>query len=274
MVSGPEVSANLSEAGRLIGEAVAAGARLVVLPENFAVMPTNDADRLQVMEQNGQGPIQDFLSTQASRHHIWLVGGTIPLESRESAKVRAACLVIDDRGQRVAHYDKLHLFDVNLDNGEQYIESATIEAGEDVVVVDTPLGRLGLAVCYDLRFPELFRRMLDEQAEIFAVPSAFTATTGKAHWEILVRARAIENLAFVVAACQGGSHANGRETYGNSMIVDSWGEVLDRLAHGPGFVIADFDRSRMQAARSSLPSIEHRRLRYDGNVAGGKKIPV
>lgn len=261
MASGPMVSSNLAEAERLIKAAVQAGAQLLVLPENFAIMPMKDADRLAAAEHEGHGPIQDFLSAQARLHRVWLVGGTIPLATKMADKVRAACLLFNDRGERVARYDKMHLFDVSLDNGEQYHESKNFERGDDTVVVDTPCGRLGLTVCYDLRFPELFRRLLDKGAEIFTVPSAFTAHTGKAHWEILVRARAIENSAYVVAAAQGGYHASGRETHGDSMIVGPWGEILNRLPRGAGHVMADCDRTRLQGVRNSLPSIQHRRLR-------------
>ncbi len=272
MVSGADVDANLDEAARLISRAVSAGAEFVVLPENFAIMPTQDAGQLQVMERDGDGPIQEFLSAQAHQNHIWLVGGSIPLVSSQPSKVRAACLLFNDRGERVARYDKLHLFDVELDNGEEYSESLTIEPGESVVVVDSPIGRLGLTICYDLRFPELFREMLDQGAEIFSVPSAFTATTGKVHWEILLRARAIENLAYVIGAGQGGRHSSGRETYGDSIVIDPWGKVINRLARGPGIVTADIDRKRLEKLRRSLPSIEHRRLGHDRNIAEGKKI--
>ncbi len=260
MVSGPSVAANLDEAARLIDAAVSAGARLVALPENFAVMPRSDSERLAAAENDGHGPIQDFLAVQALRHRVWLIGGTLPLMARAAGKVRAACLLFNERGERVARYDKIHLFDVSLDNGEQYRESSSFEPGEDIVTADTPFGRLGLAVCYDLRFPELFRRLLDRGAEIFVVPSAFTAHTGKAHWEVLVRARAIENLAYVIAPGQGGRHANGRETHGDSMIVSPWGEVLGRLAQGAGHVIADCDLDRQHGVRANLPSINHRRI--------------
>ncbi len=272
MVSGADVDANLDEAARLISTAVSAGAEFVVLPENFAIMPTKDAGQLQVMERDGDGPIQEFLSAQAHQNHIWLVGGSIPLVSSQPSKVRAACLLFNDRGERVARYDKLHLFDVKLDNGEEYSESLTIEPGESVVVVDSPIGRLGLTICYDLRFPEIFRQMLDQGAEIFSVPSAFTATTGKVHWEILLRARAIENLAYVIGAGQGGSHSSGRETYGDSIVIDPWGKVINRLARGPGIVTADIDRKRLEKLRRSLPSIEHRRLGHDRSIAEGKRI--
>jgi predicted amidohydrolase len=260
MASGPAVPANLDEAARLIDAAVTAGAQLVVLPENFAIMPRNDPDRAAAAETDGQGPIQDFLAAQARRHRVWLVGGTIPLAANNPDKVRSACLLFNARGERVARYDKIHLFDVSLDNGEQYKESRCFEPGDEVVVADTPYGALGLAVCYYLRFPELFRRLLDRGAELFAVPSAFTAHTGAAHWEVLVRARAIENLVYVIAAAQGGHHANGRDTHGDSMIVSPWGEVLARHAHGAGYAIAECDRARLQGVRTSLPSIRHRKL--------------
>ncbi len=261
MASGPNISANLSEAERLIAKAAAAGARLVVLPENFALMGMSEVDKVKVRESDGKGPIQDFLARTASRYGIWLVGGTVPLVAEDANKVRAACLLFDDKGKRVARYDKVHLFDVHIEeSGEDYYESNTIEPGNEVVVLDTPFGRLGLAVCYDLRFPELFRRMVQEQVEIIAMPSAFTAITGKAHWEVLVRARAIENLSYVIASAQGGYHANGRETHGDSMIVDPWGGVLDRLPRGSGFVMADIERSRLEAIRRNFPALAHRRL--------------
>ena len=261
MASGPQVGANLAETARLISKAAEAGAKLIVLPENFAIMPMKDADRLSVMEREGSGPIQDFLCSQAREHKVWLVGGTIPLVATCADKVRAACLLFNDQGERVARYDKIHMFDVTLENGEEYTESRSMEAGEAVVVADTPCGKLGLAVCYDLRFPELFRRMLNAGVELIAVPSAFTEMTGKAHWETLVRARAIENLAFVIAPDQGGYHRNGRETHGDTMIVSPWGEVLDRLARGSGVVLAEYDRRQQQTLRMSLPSIEHRKFK-------------
>lgn len=261
MVSGPEVAANLADAKRLIEHAAESGARLVVLPENFALMPRAEADRWQAAENDGDGPIQEFIAATARVHGIWLVAGTIPLRASAGKRVRAACLVYDDGGKRVGRYDKMHLFDVQLDHGERYHESAWFEAGDTPVVVPTPFGRLGLAVCYDLRFPELFRRLLDDGAELFALPSAFTVRTGRDHWEVLVRARAVENLAYVIAPGQGGRHANGRETYGDSMIVSPWGDILERRAHGPGIVLADCDLERLRAIRTQLPSIQHRRIR-------------
>ena len=261
MASGPNIGANLLEAERLIEEAVSQQARLVVLPENFALMGKTEHDKVNEREQPGSGVIQTFLAEQAVRHGIWLVGGTIPLVAEDDNKVRASCLVFDDKGKQVARYDKIHLFDVELDNAEAYTESATIEAGSDVVVIDTPFGRLGLAICYDLRFPELFRQLSQQGAQILAVPSSFTAITGSVHWEVLVRARAIENQAYMLAAAQGGFHANGRETYGDSMIVDPWGRVANRLSRGPGVVLSEIDLDLLGDIRKNLPSLKHRRLK-------------
>lgn len=264
MASGPNVHANLFEAGRLIGRAAETGARLVVLPENFALMGMTEWDKVEIREREGDGPIQDFLADQARRHGIWLVGGTVPLAAGDESKVRMASLLYDDAGGQRARYDKLHLFDVQLtESGEKYVESETIEPGNRIVVADTPVGRLGMAVCYDLRFPELFRRMADEGAEIIALPSAFTAVTGKAHWEVLVRARAIENLCYVVASAQGGYHANGRETHGDSMVVDPWGVVADRLPRGSGIISAEVDRTRLSDIRRTFPVLNHRRISCD-----------
>lgn len=287
MTSGPEVAPNLAAADCLVAEAAAGGAGLVALPENFALMARTEAERLGAAEDDGRGPIQDFLADCARRHGIWLVGGTLPIKAGQADKARAACLLFDDCGRRVARYDKIHLFDahlpwrapsgqpsaaqfcsgqncdVQLPNGEEYRESAVFEPGAEVVVADTPFGKLGLAVCYDLRFPELFRAMLDRGAELFAVPSAFTALTGRAHWEILVRARAVENLACVVAAAQGGRHASGRETFGHSMVVNAWGEVLARHESGPGMALAECDAARQREMRAQLPSLQHRRLKEE-----------
>jgi nitrilase len=261
MATSPNVSANLLEAERLISEAADAGAGLVVLPENFAFMGEQDQEMLTLCEDPNDGPLQSFLSQMAKRYGVWLVGGTIPLRASKGGKVRAACLVFDDQGVQVARYDKIHLFDVHLvETDERYVESNTIEPGSETVVVDTPFGRLGVAVCYDLRFPEIFRQLLEKGAEIFVVPSAFTAITGKAHWETLVRSRAIENLAFVVAAAQGGYHINGRETHGHSMIVDPWGMVLAQVPRGTGHVCVDLDTDYQKTIRRTFPTIDHRRL--------------
>jgi nitrilase len=230
LASGPNVDANLLEADRLVREAAQAGASLVVLPENFAFMGKRVQDVIRLAEEDGNGPLQAFLARTAAKYAVWLVGGTVPLAARTPDRVRAACLIYDERGQRVARYDKIHLFDVRVPGAdERYEESAAIEPGDATRVIDSPFGRLGVAICYDLRFPELFRLMLDDGMELVAIPAAFTAITGKAHWESLVRARAIENLAYVVAAAQGGYHINGRETHGHSMIVDPWGTILSEV---------------------------------------------
>ncbi|MFA6922586.1 MAG: carbon-nitrogen hydrolase family protein [Gallionella sp.] len=257
MASGPNVAGNLSEARRLIARAAEQGARLVVLPEFFAIMGMNEQEKIAVREQEGCGPIQTFLSETARLHKIWLIGGSIPLAAGSPDKVLNSCLVYDDQGTQVSRYDKIHLFSLALGN-ETYDEAKTIEPGNKIVVVDTPFGRIGLAVCYDLRFPELFRAMKD--VDIITLPAAFTETTGKMHWEVLVRARAIENLAYVIASAQGGYHVNGRETHGNSMIVDPWGRVLDRLPRGSGVVIAEINRNYQASLRSSLPALSHRTL--------------
>ncbi|MDP1592850.1 MAG: carbon-nitrogen hydrolase family protein [Gallionella sp.] len=257
MASGPNVAGNLNEARRLIANAAGQGARLVVLPEFFAIMGMSERDKVVVREQPGSGPIQDFLSETARQFKVWLVGGSIPLAASTPDKVRNSCLVFDDQGVQVARYDKIHLFNLSLGN-ESYDEAQTIEAGNQVVVVDSPFGRIGLAVCYDLRFPELFRAM--DNVDIIVLPAAFTETTGKMHWEILVRARAIENLAYVIASAQGGYHVNGRETHGNSMIIGPWGRILDRLPRGSGVVIAEINPSYQASLRTGLPALEHRKI--------------
>ena len=261
MASGPNVKANLEEAEKLIKTAVQQEAKLVVLPENFAIMGMSEVDKVAIAEKAGEGPIQQFLSQQANKHGIWIVGGTVPIEASTTGKVYSASQLYNDSGEMVARYDKLHLFDVMLeDSNESYNESETIEAGDDVVVVDTPFGKLGMAVCYDLRFPELFRAMTDVGMEICVLPSAFTSLTGRAHWESLLRARAIENLCYMIAPDQGGYHKNGRETYGDSMIIDPWGVVLNRLPHGTGVVVSDIDLEKLRKTRENFPALKHRRL--------------
>lgn len=257
MASGPYVAANLSEAGRLIEVAANQGAKLVALPEYFAIMGLKETDKVAVREEEGKGPIQDFLSKMASKHKIWLIGGSVPLVSNFPNKVRNSCLVYDDKGRQVARYDKIHLFGLDLGN-EHYHEEKTIESGNEIKVVDTPFGRIGLSICYDLRFPELYRAMKD--VNIIVVPSAFTDTTGKAHWETLIRARAIENLSYVIAPAQGGYHLSGRETHGNTMIVDPWGVILDRLPRGSGVVIATMNPQYQTSLRTSLPALKHRTI--------------
>ena len=261
MASGPNVKANLAEAEKLIKIAVQQEAELVVLPENFAIMGMAETDKVKIAEEYGSGLLQDYLKEQAVKQNIWLVGGTIPLKSKESGKVFAACLLINPQGEVVSRYDKIHLFDVTIEaSDESYTESETISAGNDIVVVDTPFGRLGLAVCYDLRFPELFRAMVEQKMEICALPSAFTSLTGRVHWESLLRSRAIENLTFMIAADQGGYHVGGRETHGDSMIVDPWGQVLNRLPHGTGVVVANIDLAKLEHTRKMFPALEHKRF--------------
>ena len=255
MVSSHEPERNLAVAGELIADAARQGARLIGLPEYFCLMGMRDGDKVAIREADGDGPIQKFLSQTAARHGIWLVGGTAPLASADPGRVRNACLVYDDQGRRVARYDKIHLF--GFQNGaERYDESVTIEAGRTAVTLASPFGKLGLSVCYDLRFPELYRALAP--VDIIFVPSAFTATTGRAHWETLLRARAIENLAYVVAPAQGGAHSNGRATWGHSMIIDPWGEILASRVEGAGVVIAEIDLSKNAKVRANLPALEHR----------------
>ena len=258
MASGPNVAGNLEEATRLIDMAASIGVRIVVLPEYFAIMGLKDTDKVAVREKPGDGPIQQWMSDTAAKHRIWLIGGSIPLESSVHNKVRNTCLVYDKEGKQVGRYDKIHLFNLAL-GSENFSEERTIEAGDQVVVVESPYGRIGISICYDLRFPELYRAM--GNVDIIVVPSAFTATTGKAHWEPLIRARAIENLAYVIAPAQGGYHINGRETHGDSMIVDPWGVVLDRLPRGSGVVVAGINPQYQQTIRKSLPALTHRTLR-------------
>jgi nitrilase len=261
MASGSNLSANLLEVERLISKSADAGAELVVLPENFAMMGMKDGEVLRLKEKHGDGKIQTFLKDMANKYNLWIVGGTIPIESPNADKAYASCLLLDNKGNEIARYNKLHLFDVTItESGDRYNESATIEAGSEIVVVDTPFGRMGMAVCYDLRFPGLFRDMQHHGVDLITIPSAFTAITGKAHWDILVRARAIENLSFVIASAQGGYHINGRETYGHSMIVDPWGNKLDELPRGSGFVYADIDLKRQKEIRKNFPVLDHRRI--------------
>jgi predicted amidohydrolase len=258
MVSAPEVDANLAAAERLIAAAAAAGARLVALPENFYLIGRHEGDKVRVRERDGAGPIQDFLSESASKHGIWIVGGTAPLWCRDEARIRSACLVFDAAGKRVARYDKMHLF--RFDGGdERYDESRTLEPGEGAVALDSPFGRLALSICYDLRFPELYRS-LGEYDALF-VPSAFTVPTGAAHWDTLLRARAIENQAYVIAPAQGGLHPSGRRTHGHTMIIDPWGEVLGLRPEGEGIVLAELDTARVAEVRRSLPALSNRRSR-------------
>jgi deaminated glutathione amidase len=257
MVSAPEVAANLEAAGRLVAAAAAEGARLVALPENFYIIGRHEGDKVKVREKDGSGAIQEFLSAAASRHGVWLVGGTAPIETGDGSRIRSACLVYDDAGRRVARYDKMHVF--KFESGdERYDEARTVEPGERALAIDSPFGRLALSVCYDVRFPELYRGL--GEFDLMFVPSAFTVPTGAAHWETLLRARAIENQAYVVAAAQGGVHAGGRTTYGHTMVVDPWGEVLGVRVEGEGMVLAQVDLDLIKEVRTKLPALSNRRF--------------
>lgn len=261
MSSGPEVDVNLEQARALLEDAAARGAQLAVLPENFAFMGATEADRRRISEPDGTGPIQAFLAATAQRLRLWIVGGTVALSGAADGRVAPACLVYDADGERRARYDKMHLFDVSLpDRAERYRESAHFAPGRSPVVVDTPVGRVGLSVCYDVRFPELYRALSTSGAQLFVVPAAFTAATGRAHWEVLLRARAIENLCAVIAPGQSGLHASGRETHGDSLITDHWGRVLARLPQGPGCISAEIDLAAEQHDREHFPVLEHRVL--------------
>ncbi len=255
MVSTPCVDDNLRSAAHLIEEAVAQGAQLLALPEYFAIMGMTDGDKVAVREIDGRGPIQEFLAASARQHGIWLIGGSLPLWTGSPDKVLNSSLVYDPRGERVARYDKIHLFGFRQ-GAERYDESETIEAGRQPRAFSTPFGRVGLSICYDLRFPELYRAL--GVTELLVIPAAFTETTGRAHWEILLRARAIENQCYVLAVAQGGRHQNGRETHGNSMLIDPWGTILDRKLKGPGVVIGDLEQTRLAEVRASLPALRHR----------------
>lgn len=260
MTSTPDLSQNLAIAADLLAQAAAANAKLAVLPEMFAIMAEEGA-HMGLAEEYLHGPIQDFLSTQAKKNNLWIVGGTIPIKSHLDVRSRAACIVYNEKGHTVARYDKIHLFDVSVvKHQEEYRESNTISPGDRLVVLETPIGKLGLAVCYDLRFPELFRALLDKGAEVIAVPAAFTAKTGSDHWEILTRCRAVENLYYAVYACQTGTHYANRMTYGHSRVVDPWGKILHQVDTKPGLICADIDLDYMKQLREDFPALIHRRL--------------
>lgn len=257
MISTPDVAENLDQAGALLEQAHAQGAELALLPEYFCILGLRDTDKISVAEADGVGPIQDFLAGQALRHRMWIIGGTLPMRTADPTHVTNTSLVFDPAGQRVARYDKMHLF--RFEQGtERYDESRTLQAGDQTVVFAAPCGRVGLSICYDVRFPELYRALGD--CALMVVPSAFTATTGAAHWEILLRARAIENQCYVLAAAQGGLHRNQRATHGDSILIDPWGRVLDRLATGSGVVSGVVDPAVIVQVRGGLPSLTHRRL--------------
>lgn len=266
MVSGHDIDKNLEEARRLLSQAAGLGARIAVLPENFAMMSTRQMLECGGREGSSDGPIQSFLADQAAALGLWIVGGSMPIATRPDGSgiadhVRASCVVFNDKGQQVARYDKIHLFDATVEDAHgQYRESDTFEPGDDIVVVDTPAGRLGLSICYDLRFPELFRKLREQGAEWVTLPSAFTWNTGDAHWHALIRARAIENQLWVVAPGQGGYNSERRRTYGHSLVADPWGRVLAELDEGPGVVTSELDHDRLTGIRTRMPVWEHRRL--------------
>lgn len=255
MVSSPDVQSNLASAAELIGQAAGQGASVVLLPEYFCLMGRSESDKVSHRESPGHGPLQEFLQHQARHHQIWLIGGTIPLWAPEPQRVFNSTLVYNPAGDCVARYDKIHLFGFQK-GAESYDEARTIMPGQEPVALETPCGRVGLSVCYDLRFPELYRRL--SPLSLIVVPAAFTYTTGRAHWEILLRARAIENQCYVLAAGQGGVHENGRRTWGHSMLIDPWGEILSVLPEGPGVVAGAVEPQRLDEVRASLPALQHR----------------
>ncbi len=258
-VSTPDVGRNLEAAARLIAEAAQQGAQLVSLPEYFCLMGRRDTDKLDHAEAPGEGPIQSFLSQHAKQHGLWLIGGTLPLRCATPERARNACCVYGPDGTLAARYDKIHLFRFETER-ESYDEARVLEAGAEPVALQAGALRIGLSVCYDLRFPELYRALCAPPCDVLSVPAAFTYTTGRAHWELLLRARAVENQCYVLAAAQGGTHENGRRTWGHSMVVDPWGEVLAVRAEGEGVVIAEIDSAKLAAVRRQLPALQHRRL--------------
>jgi len=257
MVSTPDVSTNIVTARRLIAAAAAEGATLVTLPEYWPIMGLRDTDKVGHAEQPGSGPIQDCMAQAAKEHGIWLIGGTLPLVSDDAAKVMNTTLVYNPQGQSIGRYDKIHLFGFQQGT-ESYDEARTIVPGTDVASFEAPFGRVGLSVCYDLRFPELFRAM--GECALMVVPAAFTYVTGLAHWEVLLRARAIENQCYILAAAQGGTHASGRRTYGHSMLIDPWGKVVDVLPEGEGVVSGNIDQAFLDQVRGNLPALKHRKM--------------
>ncbi len=258
MTSGSDVAANLATAESLVAQAAGAGATLVLLPENFGLMSTSAAVKAAAREPDGDGPQQDFLSRMASVHGVHVIGGSVPLETGDPARAAQALLVYAPGGQRVARYDKMHLFRFTHGD-EDYDEARTIRAGDAPQVLDAPLGKVGLSICYDVRFPELYRAL--GELTLIVVPAAFTARTGAAHWDVLLRARAIENQCYVLAAAQAGTHEGGRRTYGHSMLVDAWGGVVAQREAGVGIVVGDIDYAAMADVRARLPALAHRTLR-------------
>jgi nitrilase len=261
MTSGHVVEDNLASAARLLRDAKERGAEIACLPENFSFIGLRDADKLVVAEADGDGPVQSFLSATARELKLWILGGSTVIKGDDAKRVTNTSLLIDADGKRVARYDKIHLFDVAIPGrNEQYLESRHVMPGDEIVLADTPVGRLGMSVCYDMRFPELYRELVARGAQWLSAPAAFTVPTGRAHWETLLRARAIENLCYVVAPAQSGTHTSGRETYGDTLIVDYWGQVLTRLVKGEGVITAEFDLAKQAETRARFPALDNRRL--------------
>lgn len=260
MCSSHIVDDNLLVAATLIKEAADNGAQLVALPEMFAIMGLTGTDKVNVKEVFGNGKIQDFLSVQAKQNKIEIVGGTIPIACDDNTKVRAACLVFNEQGEMIARYDKIHLFDVTLSPTEIYRESDTTQPGNQLVVIDTSVGKLGLAVCYDVRFPELFRCLVNQGAEIIVLPSAFTVKTGAAHWELLARSRAVENFCYLIGPCQGGTHSSSRQTFGNSLIIEPWGTCIKKEGITPGVIYSDINLEHLREIRKSVPALNHQKI--------------
>lgn len=273
MCSSHIVDENLKIAEKLVVEAAKNNAKLIVLPEMFAIMGLAASDKVSVKETFGSGKIQSFLSEQSKKNDVWIVGGTIPIACDNESKIRAASLIFDNKGQFINRYDKIHLFDVTLSEKEAYKESDSTQHGNEPVVINTPFGKLGLAVCYDVRFPELFRALFNKGAEIIALPSAFTVPTGEAHWELLARSRAVDNFCYLIGACQGGVHSNGRKTYGNSLIVEPWGNIIAKKSGiDAGIIYADIDIQKVHDARKSIPIKDHQQFFSDASQLSHNRI--
>jgi len=261
IASGPNLEANLLEVSKYIEKSKNLGANIIVLPENFAMISEDDSMYLGIKEELGSGRLQDYISNEARKHNIWIIAGTIPIASKKVDKVYSCCIVFNNNGDLVSSYNKVHLFDVNIvETNEKYKESDYFLSGDSIVYVDTPYCRIGLAICYDLRFPELFRKLSNENIDLVCMPAAFTSFTGKAHWEHLIKARAIENLVYFATSAQGGYHVGGRETYGHSMIVNPWGETLDIIKNKSGVIISTIDIKSLKNLRKNFPCLEHKKL--------------
>ncbi|MEC8077993.1 MAG: carbon-nitrogen hydrolase family protein [Pseudomonadota bacterium] len=259
--SGPNIKVNLYDVKSYIEQIADTDSKMVVLPENFALMPENDEDYLKHSESLGDGPIQNYISELAGTYKIWIVSGTIPIKSSDKDRVMASTLTFNHKGERVSLYNKIHLFDVTLPKSkDSYNESKYFMPGNHIEVIDTPIGRAGIACCYDLRFPELFRSQHEKEIEVIILPASFTEQTGKVHWDTLVKARAIENLSYVVTSCQGGYHINGKKTYGHTMIVSPWGKTLDSIDKGKGFISSEIDLIQLKSIRQNFPVLDHMKL--------------